>query len=251
MQLRDVLNHFQLNMAPEEAFRIWQSTFARRQRTNFDLVNYPPSLFHALKAWVSSSTSLIFILRCSFHAIAKAQGAIVSTIEALRHFDKRVIWSFPTRDPQDFKRPVTTMFKTMVFQALQMSLTGNYSLPSTLSVASITGSHTDTEWAAIFRQILAANPETFVIIELEEMLQSDGPSKELFELLQSIVNQKLASKVKLLLLLYGEFIPVPAEVSALSTVSSLLTGPAWKKRQPRIKRKQTIQQVLRPLFTET
>ncbi|KAF8859307.1 hypothetical protein BDZ45DRAFT_801813 [Acephala macrosclerotiorum] len=218
LQLSRIASMIVVKFQPEQVLQMCQSVLDRRRRTRPDL---------------SSSMLLIYP---GPRAKSKVQCLATIIIENLRRNNKSVIWSLSNGDTAGEPRTGVSFLKDLVYQALQLAISGPYGAPPSLSTVSFQVAHTQKEWLSLLSLMLSCNKETFIVIEIENSLQflrkNHEATEEFLEAFRDMVDTSNASSgVKALVISYNTVVSSFAmQHSGLNTM--LVESSMQNRRQP-------------------
>jgi hypothetical protein len=199
-------------------------------------------LVKSLGNWVSQRESALFLVKVGARAEANAKEFAVDVVKLLQSMQCGVIWNLSWIRSPGIVPSMTSLIKSLIFQALRYDYTLLGSHAEELSVTKFQSNHTEAEWISLLFQILSRLSKCYIVVEAEDIFQAYQSVPEwtddFFGLFQRLVDEAESSgnRLKILILGYG------------STLSTLQNKPGQNRIVSTIQRPQPVPPHLRRQF---
>jgi hypothetical protein len=225
---------------PEETLEKARSLAKRVQIPNLPSRD-SVELVKSLGNWVSRERSALFLVKVGARAEANAKEFAVDVVKLLQSMRCGVIWNLSWIRSPGIVPSMTSLIKTLIFQALQHDHTLLSSYPEELNVTKFQSNHTEAEWISLLFQILSRLSKCYIVVEAEDIFQAHQSvpkwTEDFFGLFQRLVDEAESSgnRLKILVLGYGSTLPtlqnMPVQNRIVSTIQRPQPVPPHLRRQ--------------------
>jgi hypothetical protein len=235
-------------------------SFARRDPTMALSSHQTVKMDRDLKTWALADRSSLLVVRMGPRAQKQARELAADVISGLTKNGQRVLWNISLPRPSEKGGTMADVFKTLLHQVLRNSAALFTQFTEQLNLEKIQAAHTDSEWADLICLLFAKIPDTFIVIETEDLHKVHRHDPEwanrLLQLLQRVADRTAAAgnRLKILLVVYGNVLkdttadskdidlvvtsiqappPVPPRLRHIARRTGLNTR-SWKLQTPKL-----------------
>lgn len=240
IQFSRILQVLKPTQCPEETLEKVRSLAKRVQipsipsRDSVELVK-------SLGNWVSREESALFLVKVGVRAEASAKEFAVDVVKLLQSMPCGVIWSLSWIRSASIVPSITSLIKTLIFQALRHDHTLLSSHPEELNLMKFQSNHTEAEWISLLFRILSRLSKCYIVVEAEDIFHAHQSMPEwtadFFGLFQRLVDEaeRSGNRLKILVLGYGSTLltmqNMPVQNRIVSTIQRPLPVPPHLRRQ--------------------
>ncbi|CAO2651418.1 Nn.00g039880.m01.CDS01 [Neocucurbitaria sp. VM-36] len=204
-----VIEFLKPSTSPEASLMKSQSLVERSQGTIIPHKVFAEPLRHLL-SWLYSPGSSLFLLKVGPRAETHAKAFALGVCSILKQSSVPLIWHLSAAaSDQTLTCCLTTLLKSLVFQALKYSSVAKSNIMEQLSISRIQDSHTDSEWLELLESIVSTIPKCFLIAEVDAFRRHDPDTlSRLISMLTSLLEKADSTGSVLRILI----VPVTAQV---------------------------------------
>lgn len=242
-------------ISPSAALHRIQS-FARRGQTLTLPSTNNNHVKKRLQSWVMADPSSLLIVQIGPRAEKLAREMTADLVKDLTTDAASVFWNFSLPLTANGEESMTSVFKSLIHQALAASGHLFAQFAEQLNLQKIHGTHSESEWVDLICLLFTKIPKAFIVIEIESLSKANQHdpnwSNHFVRFLQRIIGktQVVGNSLKILLVLHGHAPqtssdenlvvtsllppqPVPPHLRHVARRSGLDPG-IWKMRRPKI-----------------
>jgi len=240
IQFSRILQVLKPTQCPEETLEKVRS-LAKRVKIPRIMSRDLVELVKCLGNWVSREESALFLVKVGARAEANAKEFAVDVIKLLQSMQCGVIWNLSWIRSPGIVPSMTSLIKTLIFQALRHDHTLLSSHPEELNIVKFQANHTEAEWISLLFQIISRVSNCYIVIDAEDIFQAHQSvpkwTEDFFGLFQRLVDEAetSGSRLKILVLGYSATLStlqnMPGQNRIVSTIQRPQPVPPHLRRQ--------------------